>query len=402
MEEVAFVNALVVVVVAFLAPLLLGLAPGLRLPAVVLEIVAGIVVGPSGLGWVQVDVALEVLSVLGLAFLLFLAGLEIDFARLRGPVLRVAALSFAVSLALALVCGLVLSAIGFGENAIFIAIVLSATSLGIVVPVLKDAGEAGTPFGQLVIATCSIADFAAIILLSIFFSREATSTGTRLILLAGFFAVCLLVALTAMGVEHSRRLRDVLVRLQDTTAQIRVRAAMVLLIAFAALAMGLGLEVILGTFAAGAILKLVDQDRMMTHPHLREKLEAMGFGLFIPVFFVTSGLRFDLDALFADAATLLHVPAFLAALLVARGLPALLFRRTVDDSRRVVAAGLLQATSLPFIVAATQIGQELDVIGAADTAAFIAAGLLSVLLLPAASLALLRGRRGPVAQPAPA
>jgi Kef-type K+ transport system membrane component KefB len=191
----------------------------------------------------------------------------------------------------------------------------------------------------------------------------------------------------------------VLLRLQDTTAQIRIRGAFLLLIAFVALAESFGLEVILGAFAAGAIISLVDRDEVMTHPDFRRKLEAMGFGFFIPVFFVASGVRFDLDALLADASSLLMVPLFLAALLVVRGLPALAYRSALD-ARRTAVAGILQATSLPFIVAATAIGAELGLIDAAESAALIGAGLLSVLVFPALGLALLQ-RAGPTESGAP-
>jgi Kef-type K+ transport system membrane component KefB len=179
-------------------------------------------------------------------------------------------------------------------------------------------------------------------------------------------------------------------RLQDTTAQIRVRGAFLLLIGFVALAESLGLEVILGAFLAGAVLTLVDRDQMMTHPQFRTKLEAAGFGMFIPVFFVTSGIQFDLDALFASASTLARVPIFLAALLVVRGLPALLYRRALGD-RQTLVAGLLQATSLPFIVAASMIGEELGLLDRATGAGLIAAGLLSVLIFPLAALTVIRG-----------
>ena len=155
------------------------------------------------------------------------------------------------------------------------------------------------------------------------------------------------------GVERSRTIARELVRLQDTTAQIRVRGAVVLMIAFVALAETLGLEVILGAFAAGAILTLVDRDQAMTHPLFRRKLEAIGFGVFIPVFFVTTGLNFDLDALFGSTKALVMVPIFLAALLAVRGIPALLYRQLVGG-RRATIAGILQATSLPFIVAAVR------------------------------------------------
>jgi Kef-type K+ transport system membrane component KefB len=152
MEEPSFTSLLIVVAVAFGAPLLLGLFPRVRLPAVVLEIVAGIVIGPSGLGWVEVDLTIEVLALIGLAFLLFLSGLEIDFHRLRGPVLRLAGLGWAVSFAIAVAVCLGLSGAGLVDTPLFVAILLSATSLGVIVAVLKDAGEVSTTFGQLVIA----------------------------------------------------------------------------------------------------------------------------------------------------------------------------------------------------------------------------------------------------------
>jgi Kef-type K+ transport system membrane component KefB len=386
--ELHFTNLLIVVAVGFAAPLVLGFAPRVRLPSVVLEIVAGIVVGPAVLGWVHVDQPIAVLSIVGLAFLLFLAGLEIEFQKLRGQVLKVASLGFVLSFAIAIVAALVLSTAGVASHPLFVAIVLSATSLGIVVPVLKDAREVGSTFGQLVIAAATISDFATVILLSLFFSRESSSTTTKILLLGGLFVVAVLVALAIAEVEHSRRIRETIQRLQDTTAQIRVRGAFVLMIGLVALATQLGLEVILGAFIAGAILTLIDRDEMMTHPEFRRKLEAAGFGIFIPVFFVTSGVRYDLNAL-GSVSTLVHVPIFLAALVLVRGLPALLYRSIVPPGRTLVSA-LLQATSLPFIVAATAIGTSIGVVSAANAAALIAAGLLSVVLFPATALTLLR------------
>ncbi len=379
--DLSFSGLVVVAAVALAAPIVIGLVPGLRLPSPVLEIVAGIVIGPAVLGWVEMDDVIQVFSLFGLAFLLFLAGLEIDFDRLRGRPLRLASTGFVVSFALALAVGAGLSAAGQVENGLIVAIILSATSLGVVVPVLKDAGEAGTPFGQLLIAAASIADFASIILLTLFFSREATGTGTKLLLLAGFVIAAAVAIAGLAGLEHWRRLSATLMRLQDTTAQVRVRGAFLLLAGFVALAEQLGLEVILGAFTAGVILSLVDRDALMTHPHFRTKLEGTGFGFFVPVFFVGVGLTFDLDALFASASTVLHLPLFLAALLVVRGLPAFLYRGLIG-TRRTVAAGLLQATSLPFIVAASMIGVELGVIGEATSAALIGAGLLSVVVFP--------------------
>jgi len=391
----SFSSLLVIMAVAFGAPLLLGLFPRLQLPSVVLEIVAGIVVGPSVLGLAHDDQTVQVVALLGLAFVLFLAGLEIEFEKLRGQVLRLTALGFALSFGIAVVVGLGLSAAGLVETPLLVAIILCATSLGVIVPVLKDSGEISTSFGQLIVSAASIADFGAIILLTLFFSGEG-GVGSTLLLLGALLVLAAVVFLSVRGAEHSMRIRSDLLRLQDTTAQIRIRAAIVMFVGFAAVAEQLGFEVILGTFIAGAIISLLDRDEVMTHPDFRRKLEAMGFGFFIPVFFVTSGVRFDLDALVAKASNLAMVPVFLVALLVVRGVPALLYRRVLDG-RRTLVAGVLQATSLPFIVAASAIGLELGLIDAAESAALIGAGLLSVLVFPLLGLTLLRG--APAAAP---
>ena len=390
MPAVHFTNLLIVVAVGLFAPLALGFFPRFRLPAIVLEIVLGIIIGPSGLGWVTPDLPVSILALVGLAFLLFLSGLEIDLQRLRGQILKLTALGFVASFVIAIVVGLGLQAGGFVKSPLFVAIVLVATSLGVIVPVLKDSGNISTSFGQLVIAAASIADFGAIILLSLFFSGNgSSSTAGTLILLGLFGAVVVLVGLAIAGFERSMKLSGVLTRLQDTTAQIRVRAAFVLLIGFTALADQVGLETILGAFAAGALVSLIDRDEAMTHPQFRLKLEAAGFGIFIPIFFVTSGLRFDLNALFASASTVARVPLFLLAIYLARGLPALVYVRLLGRSRSVI-AGVLQATSLPFIVAATQIGLQLGVVTRASAAGLVAAGLLSVVISPALGLMLLR------------
>jgi Kef-type K+ transport system membrane component KefB len=384
----SFGGLLIVVAVAFAVPFVLGLFPAVRLPSVVLEILAGIVIGPSVLGIVHVDQTIQVISVIGLAFLLFLAGLEIDFSKLRGQVLRLTLAGFAVSFAIAVVAALLLKATGLIETPLLVAIILCATSLGVLIPVLKDAGQISSTFGQLIIAAGTIADFGAVILLSIFFSGEG-GVGATLLLIGGLVLLAIAVFIAVKGAERSIAIRSDLIRLQDTTAQIRVRGAVVLLVGFAAIADKLGLESILGAFMAGAILSLLDRDQMMTHPDFRLKLEAIGFGVFIPVFFVASGVNYDLSALVSSASNVIMVPIFLAALVLARGMPALLYR-TLLDGRQIAIAGLMQATSLPFIVAATAIGEDLDLLTSAEGAALIGAGLLSVLLFPIIGLTLLK------------
>jgi Kef-type K+ transport system membrane component KefB len=395
MHAPSFGGLLVVAVIALGAPLVVGLFPAIRVPAVVLEIVAGIAVGPSGFGWVEVDVPIQVVSLVGLAFLLFLAGLEIDVARLRGPVLRSAGLGYAATLALGVAVGLAFGAAGWVKSPLLIAIALSATSLGLVVPVLKDAGRVDAPVGQLTIAGASVADFAAVVLLSLLFSESSGSTGGRLLLLGLFVVLATLTVLALTRLQRSARLEMVIVRLQDTTAEIRVRFAVVLLVGFVAMAGRLGLETILGAFLAGAILGMVDRDTM-THPNFRLKLEAIGYGFVIPVFFVSSGLRFDLRALLDAPSALARVPLFLLALLVVRAVPAALYASTVGR-RQALAAGLLQATSLPFLVTATSIGVTLGEITPVTAAGLVSAGLLSVIAFPFLAVTLLRPAREPAA-----
>ncbi len=289
MPDIEFVNLLGVLLIALAAPLLLGFVPWLRVPAVVLEIVLGIVVGPSVLGWVEADLAVEIVALLGLAMLLFLAGLEIDVHRLRGRLLGYAVAGYLLSLLVGSAAGAVLVAAGWLDDALLLAVAVSATSLGLVVAVLKDGGAVDGRLGQTVIAASSVADFAAVLLLSLVFSESMGSTASRLVLLGVFVGTVALVALAAALSARSMRLGDVLVRLQEGTAEVRVRASMLLLIAFVVIAERFGLESILGAFMAGAAVGLLDRDAS-SHPRFRVKLDAVGYGFLIPVFFVSSGV----------------------------------------------------------------------------------------------------------------
>ncbi|HEX2302950.1 MAG TPA: cation:proton antiporter [Gaiella sp.] len=392
--DASFTSVAVVAAVAVLAPLALALT-GIRLPAIVLEILLGIVIGPQVLGWANVDEPVRVLALVGLAFLLFLSGIELDLRRVRGRVLRLTSVGFALSFALALVVGFGLDAAGFVRSPLMIAIILSATGLGIILPILKDAGETETALGRVVIAGASIAEVAPIVLLSLFFSERSGGVGGKLVLLAAFVAFVAAVAVAIVGLERSRRLSETLLRLQDTSAQIRVRGAVLLLTLFVVFASEFGLEAILGAFFAGATLRLVDRDETMTHTFLRAKLEAVGFGVFVPFFFVSTGMKLDVRSLFEDGSTLAHVLVFLAALLVVRGIPALVYRPFAERRGQVVAAGLLQATSLSIPVVAGQIGLSLGLIGPQSYVALVAAGLLSVIVFPFVALPLLMKRAAP-------
>ncbi|MFL6158182.1 MAG: cation:proton antiporter, partial [Marmoricola sp.] len=307
MPDVAFVNLLGVLVIAAIAPVVAAFLPRLRIPAVVLEIVLGVAVGPHALDWLRPDLVVQIVALLGLSMLLFLAGLEVDVREWRGRLLGIVALGFGISLLIGWCAGLVLDAAGWISDPPLLAVTLSATSLGLVVAVLKDAGLLGTTTARVTVAAASLADFAAVVLLSILFSTDGRSTASRLTLLAVFVGLIALVTLAATASARNPRLAAVLVSLQDGTAEIRVRAAVLLMVGFVVLAERVGLESILGAFLAGAVVAALDREAT-SHPSFRLKLEAVGFGFLVPVFFVTSGMRLDVGGLLGSPGDLLRVP----------------------------------------------------------------------------------------------
>ena len=371
------------------APLLVDLLPLPKVPPIVSEIVAGIVIGPVVLDLVDDTAPLAVFSSIGLVFLFFLAGLEIAFDARDDRHLALVGLAFLVSLGLALIVALAFDAVELVGAPLLVAIILAATSFGIVVAVLKDAGQTGTPFGQLVIAGASIADFATVILLSLFFSSSGASFETTLVLLLLFLGVVVVVGLVLAGARGSEQLKTTVARLHRTSAQISVRIAFLLLVLLVYMSEEFGLEVVLGAFLAGAMVSLLDRENVVRETGLTEKLEGIGFGVFIPIFFVASGVSLDLDALFDSFDTIVLVPLTVIALLLVRGVPALIYGRFVPR-RQALSAGLLQATSLSFVVAATQIGVEIGKLEPAAAAGMVTGGVISVLIFPALALRLLR------------
>jgi Kef-type K+ transport system membrane component KefB len=384
------INLFLVGVVACLAPLLIHITRAYILPAVVLEIVGGIIIGPQGLNWAHVNVFLGFLSTMGLSYLFFLSGLEVDVQRLKGRIMILVGGAFLISFGLASLIGFGLYAFGEVSSPLLIAIILVSTSLGIVIPILKDAGESTTNFGQLVIAGATLGEFGSIILASLFFSSELSGPLTKAFFFGIFVFLILLISLAVLGVHRTTWFMKMLHRFQDSTSQINVRIALTLLVGFVGLAYGFGAEAILGAFLAGVVFRTVYKETKEIRPLLRVKLEAIGFGFFVPIFFITSGIEFNLYALYTNLSVLELVPLFLIALLLVRGIPAILYRQRLDSQHTAI-AGLLQATSLTFIVAATQIGVQLHVITSATSSALVAAGLLSVIIYPLIALALLRG-----------
>ena len=388
---ISFNGVLIIAAVAVAVPVVLGLLPAVPVPGAVLEVIAGIVIGPSVLGWVHIDAPIAVLSDLGLGMFLFLAGLEIDVDRLRGRLGRLAALAFIGSAGLGVACAYTLSAAGRASRPLFLAIVLMSTSAGLLLPLLKDAREEDTRFGQLVMTASALAEVVTIMLLSLLSSAASTTSADRLASLAIFLALVVVLGLALARVRRLTALDRLLDRLEDRSAQLRVRATLTLALAFGVLAYRFGFASILGAFAAGLLVRMIDLTGRAPHPQFEIKLQGIGFGFLIPIFFIATGVQFDLKALLAHPAAIAEVPLFLAALLIARGLPALLYVRLIGV-RNAAVAGLMQATTLTFVIVATQIGLTAGLISLTTSSALLAAGLLSAALFPGLALRLLAGR----------
>jgi Kef-type K+ transport system membrane component KefB len=380
----AYTSFVIVAVIAFLAPLTRAMWPVIVVPSIVLELVGGIIVGPHGIDIASSTGPVNVFSTVGLACLLFLAGREIQVDRLRGPLLTTSITGFVISFGLAFAAALALHAVGLIKTPLLVAIVFVATSLSIIIVPLKDAHETDTDWGQQVIAAAAVAEFGAVILLSFFYSGERSGPGTEIFHLSLF---CVLAALLLFSLTHGaqfKRLTDAIDRLEGTSAQIGVRGDFALIAVVAGVATQLGLETILAAFTVGVIRGMTSTRDEIAE----ERLDAVTLGIFIPFFFVDSGLHFNLGALFASVSSFIRLPLFLVAILLVRSLPALIYRSRFA-TRRTAAAGLLQATSLSFIVVATQIGLMLNIMYSATATALVGAGLITVMVFPAIAFALI-------------
>jgi Kef-type K+ transport system membrane component KefB len=385
---ISFSSLLIVGAVAVAVPLFLGLVPAVKVPAVVLEILGGILVGPTVLGWVHLDVAVRVIADLGLGFLLFMAGFEIDLRRFDRRILILVSRAFVLSVVLALLVAYGLQLGGQVKDGLLVGITLVATSLGVLVPILHDAGQTETNFGRMIMAAGSLAELAPLVLLSVFFSASSKNPAAELGLLAGFVGLTAAIVVVTQRVRVWGPLREVVHRLENTSSQLRVRLAITFALAFSAVAEHFGLATILGAFLAGVIVRRTDETPA-SQEEFQGKLEAIGFGFLIPVFFVSTGAGLDITSLFHSTRAIILVPVFLVALLVVRGLPALLYVRVVGRTR-AIAAGFMQATSLTFIVVATVIGVQTNHQRSSTAAALVVAGLLSVVIYPPVALRMLR------------
>jgi Kef-type K+ transport system membrane component KefB len=388
---------LVIVTVAALAAFLAAsVGSRLTVPVVVIEIVAGIIVGPELLSLATADEFVDFFSNLGLGMLFFFAGYEIDFERIRGLPLRLAGLGWVLSLALAYGLGGVLELSGLVLSLIFTGSAMATTAIGTLIPILSDAGELRTRFGTYLLAAGAIGEFGPILLITLFFSTKSAAQNAVILLL--FLLLALATALLA--VRGAGRGWGMLERTLETSGQLAVRIAVVLVFALGALAADLGLDLLLGGFVAGIIVRLALKGREVQI--FESKLTAVGYGFFIPFFFVTSGIKFDLSALTDDPIRLLELPLFLALFLIVRGAPALLLYTQVLDRSERFALALFSATELPLVVAITTIAIEEGHMRASTAASLVGAAILSTAIYPLLALRL-RGDRASAAQePSPA
>jgi Kef-type K+ transport system membrane component KefB len=382
-----FTGLLVVAAVAFVAPILASVVPRHLIPAVVLEVLFGLAVGPQGLGWVQPQGAVELLYIMGFGFLLFLAGQDIDPSHFRDPMLRVTGVAYLCSLALAFPVALGLIAVASGADLRLIALALTSSSLGILVPVVRDSGDLNTEFGQLTVLAGTVGEFASLLLLTILFSADAKSTPEQILYVLILGVAAAATGFGLYGLWRTGRMGRILTSLDDTASQLRVRGAFLVLLIFAGLAHGFGVDSLLGAFVAGVVLRLADGDDRPNIDVFKAKLDAIGFGFLIPVFFVVTGVHFNVDALFSHASALELVPLLVVAIAIVRGGPALLYRSRLG-SRPTVAVAFLQSATLTFPVVVAQIGLSLNLLNQATAAALIGAALLTVILFPAVALSL--------------
>ena len=396
--ELNLTTLLIIAVIGVAAPLIAELPVGFRMPIVVLEILLGIAVGPHGLGVARAEGVLGFLGVLGLTFLFFLAGLEIDFERIRGRPLALAGVGWLVSLVLAAALVAPLFAVGFVRAPILVGVALTTTAIGTLLPILRDAGELETRFGRFVVAAGAAGEFGPIVLMSVVMTRHE-SRWERISILLTFAVVASSAVLIALRV-HPPAAVALFARTMHSSGQLPVRISILLLVGLVTLAERFGLDVILGAFAAGLIVGLAHRVEPARADVLRHKLDAIGFGFLVPIFFVTSGIRFDLGALLTGADALLRVPVFLLLFLVIRGAPAWLYRRDLDRADLAPLA-LYSSTALPLVVAISELGLATGLMRPENAAALVGAAVLSVLIYPLPALALRRraGARGAVPLP---
>ncbi len=385
---------LVIVATAATASLIATMIePRFAIPVVVLELVLGIVIGPHVADFAQIDPSTDFFGNLGLGMLFFFAGYEIDFERIKGEPLRLALLGWAMSLALAYGIGGLLAAAGVVLSLLYTGSAMATTAIGTLIPILRDAGEIQTRFGRYLLAAGASGEFGPILLITLILSRGHPLHEAALLLLF----VGLAVVTGIFAVRSAWKGWPLLERTFESSSQLAVRLAVVLIFGLVALASSLGLDLLLGGFVAGMITRLALRGRELEV--FESKLTAVGYGFLIPFFFVTSGMAFHINSLFTASAAL-KLPMFVALFLVVRGAPALVLYRGVLAWRDRLALASFCATELPLVVAITTLATQSNNMRESTAAALVGAAIISTLIYPLLGLRLREGRTGE--EPAPA
>ena len=383
MNSSSVATLVLIAMAAVLALILSELTGRLAIPEIVIQIGLGILIGPYALDLAHLDPNGMVigLSDLGLTFLIFLAGYELDAQQIRGAPIRLATLGWGISLVIGLGAAFALVYSGLARDTLVVGLALTTTALGTLIPMLRDAGVLPTRFGSHIMAVGTLGEFGPIVAVALLLTREEPLITS--ILLVAFIAVAVLTTLLAARTRPPQ-LVAMLSRHLESSAQLPVRVSLLLIVLLVLLAETLGLDVLLGAFAAGIVVK-----RFVAGPEsvkVRGKLEAIGFGFLIPVFFVVSGILFDAHVFVRHPSSLWRVPLFLVLMLVARGVPVyLLYRKVLTPNQRVPMA-LFSGTGLPLIVVITSIATAEHRILPVNAASLVAAGMLSVLIFPALAL----------------
>lgn len=382
----SFIPLMIVLVLAFAVPILFSRLR--QIPVVVGEIIAGLIVGGSVLGWVQEDTILALLGDIGLAFLMFLAGMEIDFSLLFGngsrqksqdsnPLL-LAFISYFLTIVLAGLGALLLNRLGIEANPWLLTFILSATSLGVLLPILKERKLMRTPFGQGVFLTATLADFVTVILLTIYLIVQARGLDPEIFSIGLLFVLFMVAARFGPWITRLAQVRRVVEELSRATVQIKVRGAIAILLTFVVLAEMVDAELILGAFLAGMVISLIKspQDEGLVH-----NLEAFGFGFFIPIFFILVGVNLDLASLFNSPQALITLPALFIASLVIKLIPMAVFWRSLN-LREMLSGGILLNTHLSLEIAIAIVGVRSGLLSPAAGTAITLFAILTVLFMP--------------------
>ncbi|NJD05029.1 MAG: cation:proton antiporter [Methylococcaceae bacterium] len=363
---------------AALAPLLAELPSRFRLPVVVVEILLGILIGPHLFNLITPDGLVGLLGELGLTFLLFMVGLEIDLGEMQGRPMALAIGGWFLSFAVAMVCMFFVQAIGLiHAPPVLAAIALSTTALGVLAPILRDEGVLNTEFGKQVVSAAAMGEFGPLVVISLILI-PSHSTVIHTFLVVVFLGIAFLAAHAAIRVRSSK-LIDALAHTMQSSGQFPVRLCIALQALLVAMAAKFGLNVVMGAFAAGMVVGLASKGEAGSL--LRQKLDAIGYGFLIPIFFIVAGMRFDLAALWSSPIVPVQIISLLGLLILVRGAPVFLYKQELAPADRLPFA-LYSATGLPLIVIITEIGVSSGLMAQDRAAVLVCAGMISVFLFP--------------------